>query len=112
MHSIEFLQHLLAVAGERLLVIWDGSPIHRRVVVKEFVGSTGGRIRVEGLPAYAPDLNPWDEGGWHHLKQVEMRSLACLDLEELHLELHLAIGRLRQKNHLIPAFFANAGLKL
>jgi transposase len=30
LHSIEFLLHLLRVAGERLLVIWDGSPIHRR----------------------------------------------------------------------------------
>src|SRR5258706_52319 len=30
LHSVEFLQHLLRVAGPRLLVIWDGSPIHRR----------------------------------------------------------------------------------
>src|SRR3954468_12740359 len=29
-HTIEFLVHLRRVAGERLLVIWDGSPIHRR----------------------------------------------------------------------------------
>jgi hypothetical protein len=28
----------------------------------------------------------------------------------LHLEFHLAIGRLRQKPHLIHSFFANAGL--
>src|SRR5262249_12705368 len=39
-HSVEFLQHLLRVAGKRLLVIWDGSPIHRRVLVKEFVSGT------------------------------------------------------------------------
>ena len=112
MHSIEFLQHLLAVAGERLLVIWDGSPIHRRVAVKEFVGSTGGRIRVEGLPGYAPDLNPWDEGGWHHLKYVEMGNLVCQDLEELHEQFHLAVDRLRRKPHLVQSFFAQAGLPL
>lgn len=35
LHSIEFLLHLLRVAGPRLLVIWDGSPIHRRAEVKE-----------------------------------------------------------------------------
>jgi hypothetical protein len=29
LHSVEFLIHLLRVAGRRLLVIWDGSPIHR-----------------------------------------------------------------------------------
>jgi hypothetical protein len=33
-------------------------------------------------------------------------------LEELHLELHLAIGRLRQKPHLIRLFFKAAGLAL
>jgi hypothetical protein len=32
--------------------------------------------------------------------------------EELHLELHLAIGRLRQKPKQIPAFFKAAGLTL
>ena len=37
LHTVEFLQHLLRVAGKRLLVIWDGSPIHRREEVKEFV---------------------------------------------------------------------------
>lgn len=112
LHSIEFLAHLLRVAGRRLLVIWDGSPIHRRAEVKEFVSGTGGKLWLEFLPGYAPDLNPWDEGGWHHLKNVEMRNLVCLDLEELHQEFHLAVGRLRQKPHLVRSFFAQAGLKL
>jgi transposase len=111
LHSIEFLLHLLRVAGERLLVIWDGSPIHRRVEVREFVSSTRGRW-LEALPGYAPDLNPWDEGGWHHLKNVELRNIVCRDLEELHQELDLAVGRLRQKPHLVRSFFAQAGLKL
>jgi transposase len=112
LHSIEFLMHLLHVAGERLLVIWDGSPIHRRAEVKEFVAGTRGKVWLEALPGYAPDLNPWDEGGWHHLKDVEMRNVVCLDLEELHQEFHLAVGRLRQKPHLIQSFFAQAGLRL
>ncbi len=112
LHSIEFLLHLLRVAGERLLVIWDGSPIHRRAEVPAFVANTHGKIRLEPLPHYAPDLNPWDEGGWHHLKYVEMRNLVCLDLEQLHQEFHLAVARLRQKHHLVQSFFAQAGLSL
>jgi transposase len=111
LHTVEFLRHLVRHVGGRLLVIWDRSMIHRRAAVKEFLGSRSGPgIWVESLPPYAPDLNPWDEGGWHHLKNVEMRNLACLDLEELHLELHLAIGRLRQKPHLIQSSFKKAGL--
>lgn len=112
-HTIEFLQHLLRHAGRRLLVIWDGSPIHRRAEVQEFLASAPCRgIWVERLPGYAPDLNPWDEGGWDHLKHVELRNLVCLDLDELHLQLHLAIGRLRQKPHLVFKFFKAAGLPL
>ena len=80
--------------------------------VKEFVLSTRGKIRIEALPGYAPDLNPWDEGGWNHLKHVEMRNLVCLDLEALHEEFHLAVSRLRQKSHLVQSFFAQAGLKI
>lgn len=112
-HSVVFLEHLLRQTGRRLLVIWDGSPIHRWKAVREWLASGGAkRAHLEMLPGYAPDLNPLDAGGWHHLKHVEMRNLSCMDLEELHLELHLAIGRLRQKPHLIHSFFAAAGLSL
>jgi len=81
------------------------------MAVNDFLESTAGRgVRVERLPAYAPDLNPV-EGAWQHLKHVELRNLVALDLEDLHLELHLAIGRLRQKPRLISSFFMGAGLE-
>ncbi len=50
--------------------------------------------QTEDLPGYAPDLNPV-EWLWRHLKEVEMANLTCLDLEELHEEFHLALGRVR-----------------
>lgn len=112
LHSVEFLIHLGRVARTRLLVIWDGSPIHRRTEVKGFIADTRGKVWVEVLPGYAPDLNPWDEGDWNHIKHVEMRNLVCRDLEELHQEFHLAVDRVRQKPHLVRTFFAQAGLSL
>ncbi len=112
LHSIAFLKHLLQVAGPRLLVIWDGSPIHRRKEVTAYVATTRGKIVLEALPGYAPDLNPWDEGGWNHLKHVQLRNIVCRDLEELHEKFHLALHRLRQRPHLVQSFFAQAGLKL
>ncbi len=110
--SVAFLTHLLRVAGPRLLVIWDGSPIHRCTEVQQFLAEGAARwIHLESLPPYAPDLNPV-EGLWTHLKDVEMRNLACLDLEQLHMEFHLALGRTRQRPSLITSFFAGAGLVL
>jgi len=111
LHTIEFLLHLGRLASDRLLVIWDGSPIHRRAEVNEFVAETRGKIHVERLPSYAPDLNPV-EWMWRHLKEVELRNLSCLDLEQLHMELHLALGRIRQKLRLMRSFFEGAELAL
>src|SRR5262249_23095642 len=111
LHSIEFLAHLLRLAGERLLVIWDGSPIHRRERGTKFIARVGRkRLWVERLPAYAPDLNPV-EWLWRRLKQVELRNLVCRDLEELHQEFYLAINRVRRKPALAQAFFRSAGLE-
>ena len=111
--SVVFLKHLLVQTGQKLLVIWDGSPIHRWGAVQEFMAEGGAkRIHLEAMPGYAPDLSPLDQGFWQHLKHVEMRNLSCMDMEELHLEFHLAIGRLRQKPDLIRSFFAAAGLPI
>jgi transposase len=111
--SVEFLKHLLVQTGKKLLVIWDGSPIHRWGEAREYLAAEGvRRIQVEALPGYAPDLSPLDQGCWHHLKDVEMANLSCMDMEELHLEFDLAVGRLRKKPRLIRSFFAAAGLPL
>ena len=57
LHTVEFLQHLLRVAGPRLLVIWDGSPIHRRGGqgvrdgdARSGVGGSAARLRPRSEP--------------------------------------------------------------
>lgn len=108
--SVTFLKGLHHRLERKLLVVWDGSPIHRSHHVKDFLGNGGGRhIHLEQLPAYAPDLNP-DEGTWQHLKHVELRNVCCLNLTHLHHQLDLATLRLRRKPHVILSFFAGAGL--
>jgi transposase len=111
LHSIAFLDHLLRQVAGRLLVIWDGSPIHRRAEVKAYLADQVGKVHLEALPPYAPDLNPV-EWLWKQLKKVELRNLTCLDLEQLHMELHLALGRVRQRLALVQSFFEGAGLQL
>jgi transposase len=107
--SVIFLKHLLRHIRGNVLVIWDGSPIHRGDV-RTFLAEGGAtRLHLEQLPPYAPDLNP-DEGVWQYLKNVAMRNLCCLNLKHLHRELTLAITRLRRQPHLIQACFAGAGV--
>ena len=58
---------------------------------------------------YGRGLNPV-EWLWQHVKDVELSNLTCLDLEQLHMELHLALGRTRQRNEIIRSLFEAAGL--
>lgn len=98
---IGFLRHLLRKIPGKLLVVWDGSPIHRSKALKEFLAEGAAeRLQLERLPGYAPELNP-DEGVWKHLKYVELKNVCCRSLSELRQELRKAKERLRHKRHVI-----------
>jgi transposase len=102
-----FLEHLQRQIPGKLLIIWDGAPIHRSRVIKAYLAECEpGRVRLERLPGYAPELNP-DEGIWRHLKQ-SLQNVCCTDLVHLRAELYKAIKRLRHKRHLIQACFQHA----
>jgi transposase len=106
---VRFLRHLLRHLPGKLLVIWDGSPIHRCQVVKDFLANGAARrLHLEPLPGYAPDTNP-DEGVWGYLKQVELRNRCCRDLPELKGEFRRAAARLRHKRHILKACIQHAG---
>ena len=107
---IDFLRQLLRLIPGKLLIIWDGSPIHRSKLLRGFLRSKAqGRVQLERLPAIAPDLNP-DEGVWQHLKNVELRNLCCPDLDELLYQLHSGVRRIRRKPALVRSFVRRAGL--
>ena len=94
---VRFLRHLLRHIPGKLLVLWDGAPIHRAQPIRDFLAAGGAaRLHLEQLPAYAPELNP-DEGIWNYLKHVELRNVSCDDLPELRQELRRAVARLRHK---------------
>jgi transposase len=103
---IAFLEQLLSAIQGKLLVIWDGAPIHRSRAIKDFLAAGAAeRIWLERLPAYAPDLNP-DEGIWPYLKQVALRNVCWHDLCQLGQELAAAVERLSAKPEIITACFA------
>ncbi len=75
-----------------LLIVWDGLRVHWSRAVAEFVGAQQGRIHLERLPAYAPELNcPQDYA------QLTTRARATL-------------RRLRRRPTLITAFWTQAHL--
>jgi transposase len=109
---VRFLKHLMRQIEGKLLIIWDGSPIHRSKAVKEFLADGAAkRLQLEQLPGYAPDLNP-DEGIWKHLKCVELKNLCCQSLSELRVELRKAKERLRHKRDVILGCIRQPGFEV
>ena len=105
---IGFLQHLQHQIPGKLLLIWDGAPIHRSRDVKAYLAACEpGRLQIECLPAYAPEVNP-EEGIWLHLKYKQLKNLACESVGQLRQELIKAIKRLRHKRKVILACFKHA----
>ena len=106
---VGFLRVLLRKMRGKVLVIWDGSPIHKGQAIKDYLAhGAAKRLHLERLPGYAPDLNP-DEGIWNYLQRVELKNRCCADLTELRRELRRAKERLRNKPHVIRACSLQCG---
>jgi transposase len=109
---VRFLRVLLRKIRGKLLVIWDGAPIHRGQPIKDFLRrGAAKRLHLEQLPGYAPDLNP-AEGIWNYLKCVELANRCCADLATLGLALRRAKERLRHKRSVLQACFTQAGYQV
>jgi transposase len=106
---VEFLRHLQRHIPGKILIIWDGAPIHRSVLVKNYVAATKGRLVVERLPAYAPELNPV-EYMWGHLKTHEIANLVATQAWELSFEATAALRRMRRRRSIIAACYSQAEL--
>jgi transposase len=106
---VEFLTHLMRHIPGNLLVIWDGLRSHRSRLVRDFVNQSGGRIEIEFLPAYAPELNPV-EYIWGHWKQHEIPNFCPKDLAQLSYQARKALRQMRRRPTLITAFWKQAKL--
>lgn len=77
---------------DRLAVVWDGAKIHTAQAVKDFLAAKPGRVHLERLPPYSPELNA-SELLWACLKGrlansvfkniKELREAVCNELEKI-----------------------------
>ena len=93
----------------KLLVIWDGLPSHRSLMVRDFVAEQNGRLQLERLPAYAPELNPV-EYIWGYWKQHELPNFCPKDYAQLSYQARAALRRMRRRPTLIQSLWKQAEL--
>lgn len=109
---IEFLQALHRQLPGKILLLWDGAPIHRSRTVTAFLATQNDWLHVARLPAYAPELNPV-EYLWGYWKKTELANFCAKDIWELSYVATQALKRIRRRRRrpeLIAAFFAQAEL--
>lgn len=99
----EFLKRLMIGADKPVFVIVDGHPIHKAKLVRAYVDSLKGQLKLFYLPPYSPQLNP-DEQVWAHVKRQVSKRLVQ-DKDEMK---RLALGALRRIQrlpNLVKSFF-------
>ena len=78
---VGFLRDLLRHLRGKVIVVWDGGSNHKGPLVRAFL-KRNRRLRLERLPAYAPDLNPV-EAVWSWPKHGRLANFVPADVHDL-----------------------------
>lgn len=108
---VSFLRAVRRHVRGKLVVIMDRWNVHRSKVMRKYLDRHARRIRVEWLPAYAPDLNPTEQV-WNHTKYSDLANFIPENLEDLRTHVVASIGQQRRQSDLLRSFFQTARLKL
>ena len=106
---VHFLDALLRHINGPMLIVWDRLAAHRSGLVRDYLMSLQGRIKVEYLPAYAPDLNPV-EYIWAYWKQHELPNVCTKDYWQLGEVARRTLRRMRRRSRLVTAFWKQSSL--
>jgi transposase len=79
---VEFLKKLVHDTNGPIFLVLDNHSVHKARVVRDYVDSLDGRLKLFFLPPYSPELNP-DEWVW---KNVKVRHEAPVRREALGVE--------------------------
>ncbi len=102
---IRFLRKLLAHHRRRkMILIVDRSTYHRSHKTRDFISRHRDRLRVEYLPANAPELNP-DEHVWGHLKGSGATDSTTGWPDEVRRQLRSHLQSLQHRPGLVRSFY-------
>jgi transposase len=107
--AADFLRYLLRMLPGKLVVVWDGGPMHRGEPIRELLRRTK-RITLERLPPYAPELNPV-EFLWNHVKYGALPNFLPDDVFHLDAVVTKHIRRAKHNPTRLQGFCDASGLQ-
>jgi transposase len=95
----------------RLVVVWDGGPMHKGDPIPALKSHFGSRLDLERLPPYAPMLNPV-ESLWSWLNWERLSNLAPKDATELDARVIAELGKVHEDQAFLRNLFHASDLPL
>src|SRR4249920_663521 len=101
---VAMLNQIMRRRRKPLFLVIDSLPAHKAKLVRDYVETTNGKLKLYFLPGYAPELNP-DELVWSHMKRTgtAKRPLASNELLQERIAADL-IG-IQNNRALVRSFF-------
>lgn len=99
-----FLQNFMKGRKGKVILIVNGHPSHTAKAVQLYLDSMGGRLELERLPSYAPDLNP-DEYVWSHMKNNGVSKKPLKQNEALRDRVEEDLLKIKGNLELVRSFF-------
>lgn len=107
---IEFLNQLMTIFTQKLLIIWDGASIHDSKEVRNFLTTLPkDKLHLVKQPFYSPELNA-DEQVWSYLKNHQLKNTCIQNVKELNVKINLSMNEMKEKTTLISNFFKHPKL--
>jgi transposase len=106
-----FLEALLVAVPGRVVVVWDGGPMHKGDPIRQTQEVYSARITLERLPPYAPMLNPVEQL-WSWLKYGRLSNFAPRDALELNQRIFAELIQIRRNEPLLRALFHASDLPM
>ena len=99
-----FLQNFMKGRQGKVILVVDGHPSHRAKAVQRYLEGMAGRLELERLPSYAPDLNP-DEYVWSHMKKNGVSKKPLKQNEALRDRVEEDLLKIKADRGLVRSFF-------
>jgi len=107
---IEFLKRLIINADRPVFLILDNCSVHHSKEVRQYVESTGGKLRIFFLPPYAPELNP-DEHIWNYLKNHNIGRQTTRSAWDLYTRVMKVMRSIQRSPEIVKSFFQHPWTK-